>query len=52
MVFSAQYRWIFETIGYQLAPEDGTPESGIQSAEQRLGIVAPDPLRFARTGSS
>src|SRR5215510_8890658 len=45
MVFSAQYRSIFETVGYQLAPEDGTPESDIRSAEQRLGTVAPDALR-------
>src|SRR5262249_12439060 len=45
MVFSAQYRSIFETVGYQLAPEDGTPESDIRSADQRLGTVAPDAMR-------
>src|SRR5262245_18525524 len=44
-VFNQQYRSIFETVGYQLTAEDGTPASDIHSAEQRLGNAVPDALR-------
>src|SRR5260370_818934 len=44
-VFSEQYRAIFATVGYHLTAKDGTPESDIQVAQERLGIALPDALR-------